>query len=99
MLGGQRNHVPDATRLVTDKFATQYWDGLGFTIGGYRSVLSTPGADMGPYLWYGPDAKCDARLSATPDYGMHQLGDKSRPRVAGPCLDGKVFATKTTELP
>ena len=47
---------------------------------------------------YRPDAKWDARLPATPDYWMHQLGDKSRPRVAGPYLDGKVFVTKTTEL-
>jgi len=48
MLGGQRKHVPDATRFVTDKRATQYWDGLGFTIGGYRSVLSLPEPGMGP---------------------------------------------------
>ena len=98
MLGGQETHVPDATRIVTDERASQYWDGPGSTLRSYRSVLSLAEPAWDIYMVYGPKARWQGDLPPEPAYWMHQLGERDRPRVDGPYLDAEVFAKKTNEL-
>lgn len=98
MLGGKEQHVEDATRLVPDERAVQFWDGHGATVRGFRRTLDLPEPAWDIYMVYGADARWTGDTPPVPAYWEHQLGTASRPRVHGPYLDPERFAAKTAAL-
>lgn len=97
-LMGEGKDVPVATRLVPDARAEHYWDETAAVMGAFTRALELPEDAWDVYLIYGPAAQWDGDVPPKPDYWMHQLGSKSRPRVAGPYLDPDVFAARANEM-
>lgn len=93
-LGAHENNVADATRLVPDARASQYWDpseALGIA---YGQLLQTPGPAWDVYFLFGPDATWPASGVPRPSFWMQQLSGVT----AAPRLDGRVFATQAEKL-
>jgi hypothetical protein len=93
-VGGTAKDVPEATRFVSDKRASHYWDEGGALMAKYTAVLELPEDAWDIYMVYGPTARWEGEAPPKPDYWMHQLGSNEKPRVNGPYLDPDVFATK-----
>jgi hypothetical protein len=94
-LGAREANVRPASRLISNRHTTQYWEETGIT---GRVLQQVMGVDM--YVWdfwaiYGPDAVwSDERLPPVPDFWQHQL----QGLPANKKLDAEVFATKVNEF-
>jgi hypothetical protein len=95
---GEEKDVPEATRFVTDARASHYWDEGGGLMRRYTSVLALPEDAWDIYMVYGPNARWEGDAPPAPDYWMHQLGSRERPRVQGPFLDEEIFAQHVSAL-
>lgn len=96
-LGAQSEHVPEATRTVTDTRATHYWDSSGYTLRAFRQPLGLDADAWDVYLLYRPGVRWEQPAPPAPDFWMHQLGGRDNPDVVGPLLDGPTFAAKVRE--
>ncbi len=90
--GGQEKDVPNATRVVADSSAHEFWDGSNLSGVQYRQVLGWRGNAWDVYMVYGPKAQWTGDLPPVPDFFMHQTSEK------GPQLDASVFGTKLKQL-
>lgn len=90
--GGQEKDVPSATRVVTDSFARQYWDGDDLLGIEYRQVLGWRDNAWDVYLLYSPRARWEGNLPPAPDFFMHQTWEQ------GPRLDPSVFGARVKQL-
>jgi hypothetical protein len=101
MSRGMERDVPRATAEVADPRARHYWDGDGQLIKGYREVLGLNEPAWDIYLLYAPAAQWDGDRPPRPQYWMHQLGSKRRPRASAPFWDPGVFLDRLrlAELP
>jgi hypothetical protein len=90
-LGAREANVVPASRLISNRHTTQYWEETGIT---GRLMQQVMGVDK--YVWdfwtiYGPKAVwSDERLPPTPDFWQHQLGGLPADKK----LDANVFAAK-----
>ena len=91
MFRGLERDVPNATTEVYDARARHYWDESSLLVSGYRQTLSLPEPAWDVFLLYGRDTRWTGDVPPAPDYWMHQLGSKKRPRVDGPYLDAATF--------
>jgi hypothetical protein len=98
MSRGMERDVPNATAEVPDPRASHYWDDGKVLVKGYRETLGLPEDAWDIFLLYGPDARWEGAFPPRPQYWMHQLGTRTRPRVDGPFLDAEQFLLKTREL-
>lgn len=98
MFRGMERDVPKATTEVPDARASHFWDGDSLLVKGYRETLDLSEDAWDVFLLYGPDARWDGDLPPVPDYWMHQLGSKRRPRVDGPYLDPALFLERTRQV-
>jgi hypothetical protein len=97
MSRGMERDVPKATSEVADPRATHYWDGDGQLVKAYREVLGLNEPAWDIYLLYGPAARWDGERPPRPQYWMHQLGSKRRPRANAPFWDAAAFLDKVRE--
>ena len=94
-LGAHEANVAPASRLITNRFTTNYWEETGIT---GRLMQQVMGVDK--YVWdfwaiYGPNVVwSDERLMPAPSFWQHQL-DGLPPEKK---LDANVFATKIDEF-
>jgi hypothetical protein len=98
MSRGRERDVPRATGEVPDSRASHYWDGEKVLVKGYREALKLPEDAWDIFLLYGPAAKWEGALPPQPDYWMHQIGTRARPRVDGPYLDPATFLARTRAM-
>lgn len=90
-LGARAANVAPASRLISNRYTTQYWEETGI-VG--RLMQQVMGVDK--YVWdfwaiYGPKAVwSDERLPPVPDFWQHQLDGLPADRK----LDANVFAEK-----
>jgi hypothetical protein len=93
-LGAHEANVAPASRLITNRYTTHYWEETGITGKLMEQVI---GVDQ--YVWdfwaiYAPDVRwSDERLMPAPSFWQHQLGGLPPEKR----LDAKVFATKVDE--
>ena len=90
--GGQEKDVPNATRVIVDASAHEFWDGNNLLGVQYRQVLGWRGNAWDVYMVYGPKAQWNGDLPPVPDFFMHQTSER------GPRLDAMVFGTKLKQL-
>lgn len=90
--GGQEKDVPNATRVISDASAHQFWDGNNLLGIQYRQVLGWRGNAWDVYMVYGPKAQWNDELPPVPDFFMHQTSEK------GPRLDSTIFGAKLKQL-
>lgn len=90
--GGQEKDVPNATRVVADASAHEFWDGNDLLGMQYRQVLGWRGNAWDVYMVYGPKAQWNSDLPPVPDFFMHQTSER------GPRLDASAFGTKLRQL-
>lgn len=90
--GGQEKDVANATRVIADTSAREFWDGSNLSGVQYRQVLGWRGNAWDVYMVYGPKAQWSGELPPVPDFYMHQTYEK------GPRLDASVFGTKLKQL-
>ena len=90
--GGQEKDVPNATRVIADASAHEFWDGNDLLGMQYRQVLGWRGNAWDVYMAYGPKAQWNSDLPPVPDFFMHQTFEK------GPRLDSAAFGTKLRQL-
>ena len=95
---GLERDVPGATIEVKDPRGTHYWDGESVLVRGYRQRLGLSEDAWDIYLLYAPGAKWEEELPPAPAYWAHQLGDKEKPRLNGPWLDGREFLERLRRL-
>ena len=94
-LGAHEANVAPASRLITNRHTTHYWEETGITGKLMQQVI---GVDK--YVWdfwtiYGPNAVwSDERLPPTPDFWQHQLDGLPTAKK----LDASVFAAKVDEF-
>ena len=94
-LGAREANVGPASRLISNRHTTQYWEETGIT---GRLMQQVMGVDK--YVWdfwtiYGPKSVwSDERLPPLPDFWQHQLDGLPAERK----LDANVFATKVGEF-
>jgi len=86
-LGAHQGNVADATRIVQDPRATQYWDPNDALGNAFSPVLGLGESAWDVYLLYKRGDTWPASGVPKPDYWMQQLGIANAPR-----LDGAVFA-------
>lgn len=91
MFRGMERDVPRASRAMPDPRTSHYWDGDSLLGKGFRKTLALPEDAWDVFFLYGPDAKWDGTDPPLPDFWMHQLGSKGRPRLNGPYLDADIF--------
>ncbi|HEY7499898.1 MAG TPA: hypothetical protein VH740_15370 [Vicinamibacterales bacterium] len=97
-LRGLERDVPSATIQFPDLRAEHYWDRPSVLINGYRETLNLPEDAWDVFLLYDRNAKWEGDRPPAPTYWAHQLGNKEKPRVDGPWLDGEVFLAKLKAL-
>ena len=90
--GGQEKDVSNATRVIVDASAHEFWDGNNLLGVQYRQVLGWRGNAWDVYMVYGPKAQWNGDLPPVPDFFMHQTSEK------GPRLDASVFGTNLRQL-
>jgi hypothetical protein len=90
--GGKEKDVPNATRVIADSWAHEFWDGNNLLGVQYRQVLGWRGDAWDVYMVYGPKAQWNGDLPPVPDFVMHQTSER------GPQLDASVFGTKVKQL-
>ncbi len=94
-LGAREANVGPASRLISNRHTTQYWEETGITGKLMQQVM---GVDK--YVWdfwtiYGPKAVwSDERLPPRPDFWQHQLDGLPAEKK----LDANVFAAKLDEF-
>ena len=94
-LRAHETNVVPASRLITNRYTTQYWEETGITGKLMQQVM---GVDK--YVWdfwtiYGPKAVwSDERLPPVPDFWQHQLNGLPADKK----LDANVFAAKLDEF-
>jgi hypothetical protein len=94
-LGAREGNVAPASRLITNRYTTQYWEETGITGKLMQQVM---GVDK--YVWdfwaiYGPNVRwSDERLMPAPGFWQHQLGGLPAEKK----LDANVFAAKVDEF-
>ena len=94
-LGAHEANVGPASRLISNRHTTQYWEETGIT---GRVMQQVMGVDK--YVWdfwtiYGPKAVwSDERLPPLPDFWQHQLNGLPADKK----LDANVFAAKLDEF-
>jgi hypothetical protein len=94
-LGAREANVVPASRLISNRHTTQYWEETGITGKLMQQVM---GVDK--YVWdfwtiYGPKAVwSDERLPPTPDFWQHQLDGLAAEKK----LHANVFAAKIDEF-
>ena len=94
-LGAHEANVAPASRLITNRYTTHYWEETGIT---GRLMQQAMGVDK--YVWdfwaiYAPDVRwSDERLMPAPSFWQHQLGGLPPERR----LDANVFASKVDEF-
>ena len=94
-LGAREANVGPASRLISNRHTTQYWEETGITGKLMQQVM---GVDK--YVWdfwtiYGPKAVwSDERLPPRPDFWQHQLDGLPVEKK----LDANVFAAKVDEF-
>lgn len=93
-LGARESNVADATRLVPDVRASQYWDPHEALGTAYGRMLPTPAAAWDVYMLFGARVTWPNSGVPRPDYWMHQLGGVS----IAPRLDAGVFAAEAAKL-
>ena len=82
-----------ATATFPDPRARHFWDGQGWTVQHFKSVLGIQVDAWDLYLLYGPDARWDGAGPPRPSFWMHQLmGVES-----APLLDADVFGRRIVE--
>lgn len=90
--GGQEKDVPNATRIVADSSAHEFWDGHNLSGIDYKQVLGWRGNAWDVYMVYAPKAQWTGDLPPVPDFFMHQTAEK------GPQLDAEEFGKKVKQL-
>lgn len=90
--GGQEKDVPNATRVIGDASAREFWDGNDLLGVQYRQVLGWRGNAWDVYMVYGPKAQWNGDLPPVPDFFMQQTSEK------GPRLDATAFGMKLKQL-
>jgi hypothetical protein len=90
--GGQEKDVPNATRVITDVSAREFWDGHDLLGAQYRQVLGWRGNAWDVYMVYGPKAQWNGDLPPAPDFFMHQTSER------GPRLDANVLGTTVKHM-
>jgi hypothetical protein len=90
--GGQEKDVPNATRVIADSEANEFWDGRDLLGMQYKQVLGWHGNAWDVYMIYGPKAQWSGDLPPAPDFYMHQTSE------SGPRLDASVFGTRLRQL-
>jgi len=98
MFRDMERDVPDASTYVADERAKHYWDGHKALSKVLTEVLALPEPAWDIYLVYGPSVRWDETLPPKPDYWMHQLGTRRKPRVSGPYLEPPLFLAKLREV-
>src|ERR1700732_1934526 len=94
-LGAHETNVVPASRLISNRHTTQYWEETGITGKLMQQVM---GVDK--YVWdfwtiYGPKAVwSDERLPPVPDFWQHQLDGLPADKK----LDANAFAAKIDEF-
>jgi hypothetical protein len=94
-LGAREGNVAPASRLITNRYTTDYWEETGITGKLMQQVM---GVDK--YVWdfwaiYGPNVMwSDERLMPAPSFWQHQLGGLPPEKK----LDANVFAAKVDEF-
>lgn len=94
-LGAQEANVAPASRLITNRYTTHYWEETGIT---GKLLQQAIGSDE--YVWdfwaiYGPNVVwSDERLMPAPGFWQHQLDGLPEDKL----LDAQVFATKVDEF-
>ncbi len=90
-LGAREANVVPASRLISNRYTTQYWEETGITGKLMQQVMG-----VNKYVWdfwtiYGPKAVwSDERLPPVPDFWQHQLDGLPVEKK----LDANVFAAK-----
>ena len=93
-LGAREANVAPASRLITDRHTTQYWEETGIT---GKLMQQAMGADK--YVWdfwtiYGPKTVWSDDRPPAPDFWQHQLGFLPPEKR----LDANAFAAKVDEF-
>jgi hypothetical protein len=94
-LGAREGNVAPASRLISNRYTTHYWEESGITGKLMQQVM---GVDK--YVWdfwaiYGPNvAWSDERLMPAPSFWQHQLDGLPAEKK----LDANVFASKADEF-
>jgi hypothetical protein len=94
-LGAREGNVAPASRLITNRYTTHYWEETGITGKLMQQVM---GVDK--YVWdfwaiYGPNVMwSDERPMPAPSFWQHQLGGLPPEKK----LDANVFAAKVDEF-
>lgn len=94
-LGAHEANVAPASRLITNRYTTHYWEETGIT---GRLMQQAMGVDK--YVWdfwaiYAPNVRwSDERLMPAPSFWQHQLGGLPPEKR----LDASVFAAKVDEF-
>ncbi len=94
-LGAHEANVAPASRLISNRYTTHYWEETGIT---GRLMQQVMGVDK--YVWdfwaiYAPNVRwSDERLMPAPSFWQHQLGGLPPEKR----LDANVFASKVDEL-
>ena len=94
-LGAHEANVVPASRLISNRHTTQYWEETGITGKLMQQVIG-----VNKYVWdfwtiYGPKAVwSDERLPPVPDFWQHQLDGLPAEKK----LDANVFAAKIDEF-
>ena len=66
--GGPEKDVPEATRTFPDPRARHFWDGEGWTVQRFKSVLGIRVDAWDLYLVYGPEARWDGPEPPAPSF-------------------------------
>jgi hypothetical protein len=98
MFRGHERDVPNASREVPDQRALHYWDGHSSSMRAVRASLGLSEDAWDVFLLYPPGVTWDGTSPPEPEFWMHQLGSRTKPRVDGPYLDPAVFLERTRTL-
>jgi hypothetical protein len=98
MFRGHERDVPNATREIPDPRALHYWDGNSSSMRAVRASLGLSEDAWDIFLLYPPGASWNGTNPPAPEFWMHQLGSRAKPRVSGPYLDPAVFLQRTLAL-
>ena len=98
MFRGLERDVPRATREVADPRTRHYWDGASSSMRAVRATLGVTEDAWDVFLLYPPGTTWDGTNPPAPEFWMHQLGSRDKPRIAGPYLDPPVFLARTRDV-
>ena len=88
--GGHERDVDEASATFSDPRARHFWDGEGWTVEHFKSVLDIHVDAWDLYLIYGADARWDGPEPPKPIFWMHQLSGVNNAAR----LDAHVFADR-----